>query len=211
MIIEHPLPGVVHLHFETQDALCRVFVRLQEFYESPYDEIRGHYFSHDKFIARYAETHGYPFSYYSDWHGFNLPAKAVYDFAKLFANDITAEEFDIVAAVKLHAGKYLIATHQELDIDHELAHALFYLDVDYLDKVDTLLDALDVNTDLALREWLIKEGYTKSVLRDEYNAFLSTNDRDEWITFHKFTPALADHMYEAGEPFRALFNFTLAE
>src|ERR1035437_7313657 len=138
VIIEQPLPGVVHLRFETQDEVCRAFVRMQECYESPYDDIRGHYFSHDKFIARYAETHGYPFSYYSDWHGFNLPDKAVWEFAKLFANDITNEEFDIIAAMKLHAGKYLIATHQDLDIDHELAHALFYLDLDYLYKVESL-------------------------------------------------------------------------
>ena len=209
MIIEHPLPGVVHLRFETQDKLCRALVRLQEFYESPYDEIRGHHFSHDKFIARYAETHGYPFSYYSDWHGFNLPGKAVWEFAKLFANDITNEEFDIIAAMKLHAGKYLIATHQELDIDHELAHALFYLDVEYLDEVDTLLDALDDNVVKALTEWLTKEGYTKSVLRDECNAYLSTNSADEWMK--DFSPTMAVFLFSAGEPFRDLLNLTLAE
>src|ERR1035438_5938399 len=79
--------GIVHLKFKTQNKLARAFIRLQEFYESPYPTIRRKYFTVDQFAKLYTKTFG-EFSYYTDWHGFNLPGNIVQQFAKVSKDDL---------------------------------------------------------------------------------------------------------------------------
>lgn len=206
MKIEHPLPGIVHVKYDTQEELTRAFVRMAEFYESPYPDIRGHYFTLDQFRERYIETHG-AWTYYTDWHGFNMPSHAVTAFSVAFAGDrMTPEEVKLIDAVITNTVQpcYLIGTHQEEDVTHEIAHALYSIDARYAHDVRNLLFKF-VNTDdcFALRAWLLREGYSDAVMLDEYNAYLSTNDLAEFLK--DFPPEQAQRLYAAGEPFRDLF------
>lgn len=53
-----PLPGVIRLEFKNQYECCSSFMRLQEFYESPFKEIRGRFFKLDQFMDVYAKKQG---------------------------------------------------------------------------------------------------------------------------------------------------------
>src|SRR6202043_78425 len=125
--------GVIHVRMKDQEALCATFVRLQEFYESPFDDIRGHYFTLDKFKERYSA--GGPFTYFTDWHGFNVPGHVVERFFELFA-DLTLAEQMLREATLGYDRFYLVGSHDGGDpnedaLEHELVHGTYYLDDDY--------------------------------------------------------------------------------
>jgi hypothetical protein len=201
--ITRPHRDVAHMRFSDQDALCRTFIRLQEFYESPYPEIRGNYFTLDEYKKLYVRDHGKPFSYFKDWHGFNVPGRIVRAFAKMFAHDLTPQESIIV---RLPPMDYLIGTWQDAEFTHELAHAMYALSRRYRERVLRLVKELwlERTSDYtAFVKWLDKEGYTKEVIIDEIGAYFSTNEMQDF-TAH-FPPTRAVSLYRAAKPFRALY------
>jgi hypothetical protein len=203
-IISRPHRDVVHMRFFTQDALCRAFIRLQEFYESPYPKIRGNFFTLDEFKRRYVQDHGKPFSYYKDWHGFNVPGRTVRAFAKMFAHDLTFEERRIV---DLKPMGYLIATWKDADFDHEFAHALYHLKRPYQNGIRRLVKRFETNRwslSVAFKAWLKKYGYTEKVFIDEIGAYFATNDLSDFE--NDFSKRRAYALWEAAWPFRDLYH-----
>lgn len=191
------------MRYFTQAALCRAFVRLQEFYESPYPEIRGNYFTLADYTARYVRDHSKPFSYYKDWHGFNVPGHIVRAFAKTFAPDLTFEEKRIVA---LKPMAYLIGTWREYDFEHEFAHALYHISRAYRQRANTLIrqfEAAHWSASVAFTSWLKREGYTVEVIKDEINAYFATNDLSDFEDH--FGETMARVLYNSAKPFRELY------
>jgi hypothetical protein len=205
MKITRPLRGVVHLQYPSQKDLCKSLVRIQEFYESPYPEIKGKFFTLDKFEALYCADHGMPFSYYEDWHGFNFPGTVLDEFARVFRGKITAAELEVLQHAE--EASYVIGTHRSDDISHELAHAMYHIDKYYRMRVSLLVDRF---TKLApveaakLKEWLIREGYCKAVLVDEFNAYLATNELEDWS--EDFSAKTSTTLAGMGYPFRKEFE-----
>lgn len=207
-IITRPHKDVVHMRFPDQKSLCHNFIRLTEFYEAPYPEIRGNYFKLDDYKRLYTVDHGRPFSYYKDWHGFNVPGRVVRAFAKTFAHDLTFEERRIV---DLKPMAYLIGTWRDAELSHEMAHAMYHLSRRYRETVRALVSKMWA-TDLwlkrtgdygAFEKWLYKEGYTSGVITDEFGAYFSTNDLEDFSVDFSWRRAKA--LYRAAKPFRDLY------
>ena len=206
MRITRPLPGVLHLQFTTQMDLCRSFIRMQEFYESPYPEIRGKYFTLSEYFVLYTRDHGKPFSYYTDWHGFNIPGGSLRDFERKFAGRLTTPE-QLILSIK--DVRYLIGTHDNCEeaLDHELAHARYYLDREYRERANVLSFWLSADNPfeyMAFVEWLKTSGYTEAVIFDEINAYMATNTLDDFQ--ENFSMLKADSLYRLAAPFRELYR-----
>ena len=74
--------NIFQVEAESQYDLAMTFIRIQEFYESPFREIRGHDFILEKYMDRYAKEYG-NFTYTTDWNGFNVPGDIVRKFFSL--------------------------------------------------------------------------------------------------------------------------------
>lgn len=189
-VINKPFPGVIHLVFQNQTTLTKAFMRMQEFYESPFGDERGSFrgrlFSRDEFKAAYAKENGTgtgygEFSYYTDWNGFNVPGDVADKFMELFTPDFM-EEY-MVAAIKQsrEPGQpyYVIGTHSYGDtttIDHELSHAFFHLDEFYRRGVMDMVTPLPSGFRRTVNDSLKEMGYYEDVFDDELAAYLSTSN-----------------------------------
>ena len=115
-------PQIYYLLFDTQYELCSTMMRMEEFYESPYKNIRGKYFTLEEFMDTYAKNKG-NFTYTSDWNGFNVPSEVIdafwstftsYSVSLIESNLLVKEKklFDILPSA--HQTKYyLIAAHKK--------------------------------------------------------------------------------------------------
>jgi hypothetical protein len=200
--------GVVHVRAPDQHRLCEMFVRPQEFYESPYPEIREHYFTLDQFKARYAADHGDVFDY--DWHGFNIPGHVMIEFFSTFSRDLSPGEQALDFFTRGLDPFYLIGSHEgnekEDALEHELVHATYYLNDWYRANADKLVKNFRTSmptVSAALEAYLKAKGYGDITLIDELNAYMATTD-EEWWKDELGDPAFAARLYAAGAPFRAL-------
>jgi len=167
---------IIHVNFDTQEELARTFCRFQEHYESP--EFGGKIFTLGQYREWYSERYG-GWTYYTDWNGFNIPDIVFEPFKKGLFDPLTEEEQKLLDLFKHRTGKfYVIGTHtskQDEAIDHEICHALYYLDEEYRVAVSNIIEINPSNALNKLEEWLIKRGYAGSFLSDEVQAYLSCN------------------------------------
>jgi hypothetical protein len=191
--IDHGDNRIVHLQYDTQEQLCSDFVRLQEFYESPFDDIRGQFFTLDYYKQRYSG--GGEFTYYTDWSGFNVPGNVVIAFRDKFYAGMRDEEWGLLFDID-RDGKYVyrrdpnfyvIATFESarasVTADHELAHAFFYLYPEYKEKQLAIINRMSVDGRANAHKRLQEMGYDVSVLDDEIQAYCSTERDMEYLAF----------------------------
>lgn len=208
-------PGtILHLQFKSQRELCEAFMRMQEFYESPYSQIRNSYFKRETFEVLYALDHCGVFSYFDDWHGFNIPGNAIRRFFDVFhahGDPLTDGERRIERLInQIDPHFYIIGTHVDATdtddaVTHELCHAAWYLDDTYNARARVLVEQFwyrHTRAAKALYRHLRDQGYDDSVMDDEFNAYLSTTPLDWWQDH--VGNILARALYEFGEPFRQL-------
>jgi hypothetical protein len=191
--------NIYQVEVDTQYELCMTFIRLQEFYESPFEEIRGKYFSLEKYMDRYAAEYG-NFTYPVDWNGFNVPGDVVRDFfnsAKFsFGHNLSHKEYwlyhTLFDAGLIVAGAkdkfYLLGTHTETEekglkeneaLDHEYAHAFWYLSSEYRRNQEENLSKLSEETTQKIHEALREKGYAEELFEDETQAYLSTSTKKD--------------------------------
>jgi len=175
---------IVHLHFPTIYTLTSTMVRLQEFYESAIPTIRDQVFELEDFMDAYAETRSWKMDYFTLWTGFNIPDSAIREFytrfVKLRPKEIGLHNILFPWLVE-EKPFYLIATNEEKDkaFEHEIAHAMFYLDPEYrLAQTDIVMSHGVVDKTNALFGHLEDMGYGYNVHIDEVQAYLSTSDID---------------------------------
>jgi len=163
-------PGIYHIKFTTQYEATSTFMRLQEFYECPSTVIRGRYFTFSQFMDNYARRHG-NFTYCVDFAGFNVPDRTVRKFFLKF-EDLSSSEKKLKAIVdKIDDEKfYLIGTYDVESVNHELAHAFWYLIPEYKREMKELLEKCTIRKSLVKR--LRKVGYRDGVMDDEIQAYL---------------------------------------
>ena len=176
-------PQTVLLTFENQFDLTSSLLRFQEHYEGPY--FRGKVFSLAEFKAWYKTATGQKkFTYYTDWNGFNFPSTTLYLFRNQEFNPLSVKEKKVLRLLTAFEEPfYVIAVHKEkFDsvLDHELKHALFYLNKEYRDQVLTIIGNVDC---LELGFELMDHGYTQEVIPDEINAYVTG---ESWIWKSKF-------------------------
>jgi hypothetical protein len=213
-------PNIFSLRFNNQYETCSTFLRLQEFYESPFKEIKGHVFTLETYMDRYAKDKG-NFTYTSDWGGFNVPGHIVQKFFKDYRD---ASEPFLNKEYYLHEiledqiygdKKFYVIGHYEKDnlpdwtkeedfhstLAHELAHGLFYLNPKYKKTCLSLIEALPEKIKSKMSDKLLNTGgYCKAVLKDEFQAYLSTSDAD----FLKSIFGVGLH--RASQPFKKTFK-----
>lgn len=90
-------PKVFLVTMDNSYDLAMTFCRVQEFYESPYKEIRGKYFTMAEFQRLYTMRRGSDcFTYPSDWAGFNIPSQILLDCYGYFSNFQDLNQYDEV-------------------------------------------------------------------------------------------------------------------
>ena len=169
--------NIIHIRFENQYELTSTMVRMQEFYESPFPEINGKYFTLDKFMDVYVEhSKDNEFTYFTDWEGFNLPGKVVNKFLRMYLFRLREKESIIFSKIPLSMllgfkKFYLIATFDDDCLVHETAHALYDLNLDYRDDMLSLIHQLSEKKRNSWYKKLEKQGYCKEVFNDEIQAY----------------------------------------
>lgn len=176
-----------------QYDLNMLFVRYQEFYESHNPKFRGKNFKLLDFMEWYAKSNKRTgcknlFSYPQDWAGFNIPSYVLEDIKVSDWNKYDEMMSCIYNTCINHIVKnhyesddfYLIGALEgnELTVNHEVAHALFYLNSEYQSQMTKLVKSLSKDFRTNFYETLMDIGYTKGVLVDEAQAFLATGWRD---------------------------------
>ena len=180
-----PAENVLFFEFKNQYYLTSTFMRMQEFYESPFKSIRGKFFTHEQYMDIYANNQkSKTFTYYTDWSGFNVPGSHVREFRDLFdlkKDDLTKREKKLLEAIGRNIDEndfYVIGAVEgnTKTLDHETCHALYYMHPEFKSMSNHLIDDKDVlpqNLKGMFIKALIKHGYDDSVAYDEVNAYLS--------------------------------------
>lgn len=177
-----PVTGVTHLVFDTMRELTLSMFRIEEFYESPYSNIKGQYFSVDQFLETYSDPDG-DIEYFRYWDGFNVPIESLSEFERLFTpHGLTAREQVILDLVRQHKTRYLIATCKDTDestVDHEIAHARWTVDPAYRERCRKALACLTDKARQAVVKALLKADYPddEAIMEDEIHAYLKTDTK----------------------------------
>jgi hypothetical protein len=174
-------PGIYLCKIEDMYDLAMTFCRVQEFYESPFKQIRGKRFTLIELMALYSKKNEGSFTYPMDWGGFNIPGPIV---ASLY--DYKIEDYNIYDSIILEIHNkivtetesnqyYLIGSNTDVcTIEHECCHALFFLDKNYRENALKILKKLYRSLRKKAEDVLLELGYDKSVMDDEIQAYLTT-------------------------------------
>lgn len=186
MKLKEIYPNLIYIHYDTQYELASTFMRLQEFYESPYPLIKGKYFTLEQYMDEYAKRNE-NFTYTTDWEGFNVPGHIIHKFFDKFPFDsLLKKEQDLLQYIAYYLISrekfYLIGTYGTQKLDHEIAHGLYYLNSSYKKAMNKLIDNNHVMI-IKFKQILRKMGYVKSFFNDELQAYIATNDIRDWVEF----------------------------
>jgi hypothetical protein len=173
--------------FKTQKEITTTFFRMEEYYESPIKGLFQSKFDVFDFMMKSMDDDG-RIDYFSKWIGFNIPGHSIVEWADLHCPDYTPKEAEVLnhinSKVDTSQPFYIIAAKEgKTDVmDHEIAHALYYLDKGYKTvmniKVSQFKKQFPVQY-LKVQSWLKQMGYNKSVFMDETQAYMSTSDKKE--------------------------------
>lgn len=197
------IPNVYAIKYDTQYDLCMSFVRMQEFYESASSKIRGKYFTLEDYMDYWASEFGNgSFDYPKRWNGFNLPSNVIERWRGLFEGQgcrLRDREYEILDAIDELGHQelvdeeppdkyYVIGVHAEKSekdrlevIRHESAHALYYLFPAYKRAANKLIKEIPKEEVEDAKERLIIMGYGSNILKDEMQAYFSTEEGKGYI------------------------------
>jgi hypothetical protein len=198
-------PNIYHLSFGNKYYLTSSMMRLEGYYESPSQEIRGKYFSFEKFMDIYAsDTPHKNFSYFTDWSGMNIPGKQFLSFYDTFKYDLWLKEADVLNIIMLFRHDmldgedrdnfYVIATYKGKDelslVNHELSHAYWHLHTEaYANPIKDLLKdpkVIKPSVVSSTRKALLNRGYCEDVLDDELQAYYATSSKKYMVEKFKY-------------------------
>jgi hypothetical protein len=175
--------NIVLFTFPNEKEMTLAFCRMQEYYESPIPALYRKKFSLYDFLNASMMKDGV-IEYFSVWSGFNIPGDILNIWRKLHENELTPGETAIFNALNKHKinpdEKYYIIGAKENDkavLKHEIAHALYYTNNEYMTKMSDLVSDLQKNQSKiykSMKSKLLKMGYNKEVINDEVQAYLSS-------------------------------------
>ena len=190
--------SIYAVKIDDQYQRAMLFLRYQEFYESPYKRFQGKNFDIFEFMDYYrkkrdADTFTYP----KDWSGYNIPSDSFKKCIKgVFDLKVNQTPYDQIMMDIVHLiyedlksftpypkeEKFYIIGTDNIKSDimaHEIAHALFFLDRDYRKEMTGLVKDLPMRKFNGMQNILLRLGYRKEVIADEIQAFMSTGLWDE--------------------------------
>jgi len=180
-------PKVFLVGIENSYDLAMTFCRVQEFYESPYKEIKNKPFTMMELQRIYSMRRSEGcFTYPIDWAGYNVPSKIINDLyqSHLVITDINEYDAvfeDIIFHIENRLNpdeKYYVIGSDPLSvstIDHEIAHAFYYLYPSYKKAVDKITNKIPAGLFNKFKKHLLNLGYNEKVIKDEIQAYLSAD------------------------------------
>lgn len=196
-------PRIFYLDFKKQYDCNMMFLRYQEYYESPNPKFRGKSFNILDFMEWYSQKYGAgAFTYAVDWAGFNIPGKVVKEVWEKGIFDRTVYDYEMKMVYercleKYPDGKfYIIAgVGRGWAMKHEIAHGFFYTQPKYKKEMTKLVKSLGKRFFKSMCNDLERIGYTPKVYIDECQAYLSTGFPENFNT-----------KYQHHKPFEKVYN-----
>jgi hypothetical protein len=198
-----------------------LFCRYQEFYESPFLEIKDQAFDLLNFMRIYKNSkEARTFTYPDDWSGYNIPGEKVLQcLDNVFKHPnlcgvnvydhLMAEIVYFITKSKKWSEKterfYILGVDslESNTMDHELAHGLFYTEPEYKEKTILLYNQLDDSVKNVLKSFLLNMGYCDEMVIDEVQAYMSTGLTKGMLSQLGFDDSEA---LRVQKPFNQLFN-----
>lgn len=180
--IKEVKPRIFLFEFTQHYDMCMHFLRYQEFYESPSPKYRGKGFEIFDFMKWYSLKYGDgAFTYPRDWGGFNIPGNIIFDcWNQHLIPDKNIYDYEMYDAwkecnAKANGEKFYIigVVRGNKALNHEIAHALFFLHPEYKKEMTKLVKSLPDSIRKAINMGLKKLGYTPKVYIDETQAYMS--------------------------------------
>jgi hypothetical protein len=208
-------PGIFLLEFTDEYDMCMFFLRYQEYYESSSAKFRNKTWKIFDFMRWYSKAFGRgAFTYPVDWAGFNIPDYVIRNVRKLGIpdpNDYDKAMWSVYQDCKKKSkrGKFYIigVVKGNGALEHEIAHGLFYLNLDYRKASTKLVKEMDPALRAEMEAYLHNVGYTPQVYIDETQANMATTDDFEhYSERQRFEPDVAKKLVEAQKPFIELFK-----
>ncbi len=183
MRVEEVEPNIFMVFMNDRYSLGRTFMRFQEYYESPYPDIRNNVFTREHFRKIYRERrNACNFTYCNDWAGYNIPSYILKPFIDGKFNPLVACEKKLVNLFKNVKGKFYVIgaiPSDKATVKHEISHGLWYTRDEYKVAQRKALKGLSKHSRKKIDYYLSDYGYCKEVLEDETVAFLLANSK--WI------------------------------
>jgi len=178
-------PGIYLCTIKDRYDLAMTFCRVQEFYESPYKEIRGKHFRLLDLMKTYVKKRKEEsFLYPEHWCGFNIPGNIIknlyysdkHRLMDINEYDLTIMDINDTISEKTNELYYLIACGgaEKSTIYHEVCHGLYCLDKTYRDGVNHIINKIKPTAYKKISKVLLDLGYCKQTLKDEIQAYLTT-------------------------------------
>ncbi len=182
---------IFSLEFENSYDLAMCFLRVQEFYESSNKHFRGNTFHILEYMDWYSKEHSFEgcFTYPKDWAGFNISSEQIERcYNETFREHLTPYDTfmeweiynyifkEIVDQDKSYLIGYVKNKRDNSVFEHEIAHALFFLDNNYKKNMTKNVGLWSPNFKKDVFNLLKQTGYDKSVFIDEFQAYFSTDE-----------------------------------
>lgn len=165
---------------DSQEELSITFMRFQEHYESINPDFRGKIFTVGQLRSWYSITYGAD-TYHHDWIGFNFPSSVLVPFHNGLFDPLTVEETNLLNFFKYrHDNFYIIGAQDQSVLRHELSHALYASNQKYKIAIDSIIEKNKKKLSKTI-QYILSKGYSKHVLNDELQAYITDNDDQEII------------------------------
>ncbi len=176
------LPNVYYLKFKENIDVSLAFWRYQEYYESK--QFKGRVFSLPDFIHHYGVKHDQDFEYFGYWSGFNVPSYVLFEVWKKGLRDENKYDSALRKFVqKIGKRKFYIISCFPKDtktLKHEMAHGLYSMNDNYRKEVVKELRRVPRKVSKLAFRLLSKEGYHRSVHRDELHAYMISGQEPDF-------------------------------
>lgn len=165
----------VWISADSQKELGETFIRFQEYYESDNSSFRGQVFTLG--LVKHYYSIQYGADLYSDtWVGFNFPSSVLIPFKQGLFDPLTEYEQNLLDAIKYRNDNfYIIGAQNKSILRHELCHAMYGYSIKYRTEIDRFIQKHYYKFK-KVSKYILDKGYTKSVLNDELQAYITDND-----------------------------------
>lgn len=170
----------VWISADSQEELGLTFMRFQEYYESANPTFRNKIFTLGQLRYWYSEKYGAN-DYHLTWIGFNFPSRVLTPFKEGLFDPLTPEENRLLELLRYRKDEfYIIGAQNHNVLRHELAHALYASNTKYKLEIDNFLGKHKSKL-IKTNKYILNKGYSKDVLNDEIQAYITDNDDNELI------------------------------
>lgn len=183
-IIKEVKPKVYAVVVPDDYHRAMLFMRVQEYYESPNLNFKGKSFDIWDFIEWYSRGKKDAFTYAFDWGGFNIPLEIAYRCYDTLKDTYTPYDeimesiiFKIYEMNGDDANGYIIGAG-DLEGEtfiHEVCHGLYHTNPLYKELADEITETIPTSLYKNMMKNLMDSGYTIEVTDDEIQAYMMSN------------------------------------